>query len=593
MRLTRLYSNQSDVFGPIPFNPGLNVVLAEIRNRKNRNVDTHNLGKTTLGRLIDFCLLRKVDDDFFLVQHKRVFEDFVFFLELQVRDDEMLTLRRAAAQPSKISIKRHPSPMDLTDSAEREWEFADVPIERARQIVDGILNQRVLADWGFRNAIGYLVRVQNDYSDVFRLDKHRGKDAEWKPALAHLLGLDGSLVQKCYELDAAVADQDRAQKQLRLSLHGLADEPDKLEGLIGVKEEEVRTTDEQLSQFDFRDAEANINRELVDSIEADIAVLNEERYYIGTDVDDIRRSLDTKVKFDLKRVKELFEEAGVLFGDAVVNSYEDLLQFYGSITAEREQYLRKELRRLEARLHEIEDGLNGLNERRRLALAILQDHETFHKYRALAKRLAGSKADLESLYRQRQAFADLRKGEAELHRLADERFKATQTLDRKIQSQPERYRDIRQAFARITKHVVGHSAVLSSSINSAGNISFDAAFTTPDGVATSEDDGTSYKKLLCIAFDLALLYAYREVDAFPHFVFHDGALEALDHRRRLNLIEEMRGVAAHGVQQVITVIDSDLPMIDGNRRFDFDDSEVVVRLHDRGREGRLFKMAAW
>jgi uncharacterized protein YydD (DUF2326 family) len=271
----------------------------------------------------------------------------------------------------------------------------------------------------------------------------------------------------------------------------------------------------------------------------------------------------------------------------------NLLRFHGSITAEREQYLRKELQRLEGRLNDIENELNGLNERRRLALTVLQDHETFHKYRALAKRLAGSKADLEGLYRQRQAFADLRKGESDLHRLADERFNATQTLDRAIQSQPERYRNIRQAFARITKHVVGHSAVLSSSINSAGNISFDASFTTPDGVATSEDDGNSYKKLLCIAFDLALLYAYRAVDAFPHFVFHDGALEALDDRRKLNLIEQMRGLAAHGVQQVVTVIDSDLPMIDGKRRFGFDDSEVVVRLNDRGREGRLFRMAAW
>jgi uncharacterized protein YydD (DUF2326 family) len=65
-----LYSNKPELFEPIAFRSGLNVVLGEIRLPENKKKDTHNLGKTTLGSLIDFCLLAGRDPRFFLFKHQ-------------------------------------------------------------------------------------------------------------------------------------------------------------------------------------------------------------------------------------------------------------------------------------------------------------------------------------------------------------------------------------------------------------------------------------------------------------------------------------------------------------------------------------------
>lgn len=54
------------------------------------------------------------------------------------------------------------------------------------------------------------------------------------------------------------------------------------------------------------------------------------------------------------------------------------------------------------------------------------------------------------------------------------------------------------------------------------------------GNATSADLGHAYRKLLCIAFDLAVLRAHLD-DEFPRFVYHDGVLESLDDRKKENL----------------------------------------------------------
>ena len=42
-------------------------------------------------------------------------------------------------------------------------------------------------------------------------------------------------------------------------------------------------------------------------------------------------------------------------------------------------------------------------------------------------------------------------------------------------------------------------------------------------VATSEGKGTSYKKMLCAAFDMAVLETYAD-KSFYRFVYHDGIL---------------------------------------------------------------------
>lgn len=99
--------------------------------------------------------------------------------------------------------------------------------------------------------------------------------------------------------------------------------------------------------------------------------------------------------------------------------------------------------------------------------------------------------------------------------------------------------------------------------------------------------GVTYRKLLCIAFDLALILAH-DGEGFPAFVYHDDALGSLDNRKRENLRDVMRSRADRGVQQVVTVIDSDLPSEDF-----FDDDEIILRLHDDGDAGRLFKMPEW
>ena len=126
MKLSRMYSNRPNEFSPIEFVSGLNVVLAEIRLPENRKKDTHNLGKTTLGRMLDFGFLASRDANFFLFKHSGLFSDFVFFFEMELADGSYVSVRRSVAEASKVAFKKHTGRhQDFSTLPVHDWDHSD------------------------------------------------------------------------------------------------------------------------------------------------------------------------------------------------------------------------------------------------------------------------------------------------------------------------------------------------------------------------------------------------------------------------------------------------------------------------------------
>lgn len=107
MKLSKLYSNQPTLFFPIEFKDGLNVVLGQIKHPENYKKDTHNLGKTTLAKLLDFMFLAQRHPKQFLFKKFDIFKSFIFFLEIELDNGQFLTIKRSVENNTKISFKLH------------------------------------------------------------------------------------------------------------------------------------------------------------------------------------------------------------------------------------------------------------------------------------------------------------------------------------------------------------------------------------------------------------------------------------------------------------------------------------------------------
>lgn len=595
MRLSKLYANKPQIFGPIVFGAGLNVIVGEIRLPENRKRDTHNLGKTTVGRLLDFSLLKGKDPRFFLFKHSDKFEDFVFFLELALEGGGFLTIRRSVEAASKASFKKHDTAnQDFSALQEGEWDHWDVPFERAKELLDSLLDWRAVKPWSYRQALGYLLRSQDDYQDVFQLKKFASAHVDWKPFLTHMLGFDGLLVESHYRKEEEVAKKTEAAQIVRQELGGSSDDAGKIDGLLLLKRDEVDRKQKELDAFDFRAQDKAESVQLVDSVDAEIAELNAKRYTVTYNLRKIATSLeDDQLLFSAKDAETLFGEAGVLFQGQIKREFSELVAFNKAITDERRMYLKEEQKELRAEAKDIEARLTSLGQRRSELLGHLSETDVFGRYRQVSNELVTLRADITSLERQRDALQRLDGLRTEIRALSavEQELQAAVESDVKARHAPDSlFSRIRLYFSEIVQEVIDRKALLSVSVNKEGHLEFRAEILDEAGNASSAGSGHSYQKLLCIAFDLAVLRAYLP-ERFPRFVFHDGVFESLDNRKKKNLIAVIRRYTAMGIQSVITLIDSEL--LPANDESLFVEGDIALVLHDEGMAGRLFRMSTW
>jgi uncharacterized protein YydD (DUF2326 family) len=599
MKLVRLYSNRPSAFMPIAFNgvvdTDLSVIFARITRPKDSRRDSHNLGKTILISLIDFLLLKEVNEsNSFLIKHVDRFSEFVFFLELLTPDGAFVTVRRAVEASTRISLKRHGSDVsDLTLAGKEDWDHFEIALETARDILDSYLNLSVITPWGYRKGVSYFLRTQADYHDYFQISKfQKGQDSQWKPYLAHLLGLNAVNIQRKYELDTKIDDLERMKDERQAEVQIDEDDYSRVTALLEVKKSELSTLSEQLESFDFSEEEGRVNKEVVDDVERRIATFNDQIYKHTYDISLMKESLAQKVEFRLDTVKQIYDETSTYIPAELLKDYSELVTFNKKLTHERNVLLRQQVKALEAEVSEMRAELSTLNTKRVEYLRILRNADTFKKFKALQRILSQNQADVVYMEGQIERLGRVRDIARQIRTVELERQELINQITTDVESPGSTSKRVSVEFHNLVRRVLSLDGQFYVTLNRSANLEFkiDTKLSTKNAPVSSQSEGTSYKKLLCALFDIALLVVMAD-KPFYHFVYHDGILEGLDTRKRRVLLDLLREIAAkHNIQYIMSAIDSDLPRDEKDNRIEFPSKEIVLELSDQGARGRLFRM---
>lgn len=593
MKFSKLYSNEEYIFPTIDFHSGFNVVFAEVRDPLLKEKDSHNLGKTFLIQVIDFTLLSSIDSNHPFKRSPGIFEDFVFYLEIETVDGNYVTVKRYVNGRSAIFIHAHGTrKANLLELEDSNWTYSRLSLENARKHLNDLLSLHVIEPYKYRKGLGYFLRSQNDYDDAFRIPSfQRGPDIHWKPFVALLLGFDYQSVQNKHGLDERVKKLGVALKLVEEKAGSQSEKFDEIRGLIEIRSLAIERARAELNGFSFQGLETTITRTSINDVETQISHLNEQRYKLSYELQEIERSLETNIQFDLNKVQQIFQEAQVAFTQSLVRSYDELLEFNQRILESRKERLRTLRGKLVAQQAEITSQLALLDIKRQESLSILREQETFQKYQALQKVLFEWEQELTQLKQQLMQLNQAENIELEIEERKQEAIEALNDVRRSIREANETYSIIRKTFSEYVERVLSVQALLSVSMNQAGNLEFKVRTLDDDSAEreTSESEGTSYKKILATCLDLTLLSVYSNRH-FYRFSYHDGIFEGLDNRIKVSLIELVRDVCnQHGVQHILTVIDSDLPRDERDHKLLFRKNEIIRYLHDRGKDGRLFR----
>jgi len=582
MKLSKIYSDKN--FKNIEFSQGFNVVIAEIKD-KSQKKDTHGLGKTSLIDVINFILLGRFVKDKHILG-KPLFENQFFYGEILLNSGKYLTIKRGTDKPTKISFKLANATVE-NFTPPVTYDEEELSFDKAREYLNSMLNFNILPNWGYRKSVTYYLRSQNDYTDEFKLNKYQGKHRDWKPFVFDLLGGDGKLIIEKADTEEEIEGFKNNIATLKQEANIDIEERDKLVGLIDIKTEEKNNLSTQIDKFNFYTHEKSLNEELVFDIETKIQALSSQRYNRSYEIEKIDKSLASQhAEISMSDLERLFKEAQIFFEGQIKKEYSELIEFNESISAERTTYLQETLHNCHAELVDIEKNLSSLEKEKEDVLSYLTDKDTYTKFKAYQKELSKAEAEIDRMT-EKLGLIDKSSEYSEKIEANEEKLKS---LVKQIHDEISKrhHAQINRIFNGIISEVLNTNALISLKQNKEGNVEFSANYQNPeDSIETSEGRGNTYKRLLCMAFDLAILIYYSK-ESFYRFVYHDGALEGLDKRKRHALIEVAKKICAeNGLQYIMTLIDSDLPSVEG-KPLQFSEGEICLQLHDKDDSGKLF-----
>jgi uncharacterized protein YydD (DUF2326 family) len=602
MKLSKLYCN-IESFKKITFNlRGINVIYADVKTKLEDHKNSHDLGKTKLADLIDFLLLKGVDQKkHFLFklkdEHKlSIFNSYIFYLELLLNDGRFLTIKRSVNANSKISISVHNQRLEDYIPPVK-WDYEEIPIDKAKSILAEHLNFDFFFNkpYDYRKALSYSLRTPpDDYKDVYQLSKFsNGKHIFWKPFIFDLLGFDGDLLSKKYANDEEREEIAKFIETLKNEYSIKTEDRDDYVAQVQLVESNAKDIEQNIDKFNFYQQDKELIKKGIDEIEGSISEYNAISYNLNYEIERLENSIKNNFAFNIEKVTKVFAEANIFFSEQLKNDFSSLIEFNKKLTTERNKLIKTTLKTKKKELENINNQLQELNSKKESLLSFIQDTDTFRRFKQYQKELIKIEGQIFLIKEKIKQIDTIINKEKEDKVLLDEIQDTVRKLKAIYQSTEgnKKYSDIRTKFASFYKKIMDEDARMSWNINSSDNVDFPPPKVHEkqgEKLVTAKDEGNTYKKILCVAFDLAILISYNN-ESYYRFVYHDDVLSQQDagvKHRLLLLIREL--TSKYDLQYILSVIKSDLPTDEQDQLVYFPDDEVVLRLHDKDETGMLF-----
>ncbi|SDL86266.1 DUF2326 domain-containing protein [Pedobacter antarcticus] len=602
MKLSKLYAN-NETFKNIAFNlSGINVIYADVQTNLDDHKNSHDLGKTKIAELIDFLLLKTADQKkSFLFKLKNeegvsLFQEYVFYLEIQLNDGRYLTIKRAINNNTKISLVVN---VQKTEGfiEPTKWDYEDVSLDKAKMLIADFLNFNFFFNkpYDFRKALSYSLRTPpDDYKDVYQLNKFsNGKHIYWKPFIFDLLGFDGELLAKKYDNDEQREEIAKFIESLKNEYSIRIEDRDDLVAQMQLVEAHSAEVTDNIDKFNFYEQDKELIKKGIDDIENSISDFNSAVYRLTYELDRLQKSISNNFAFNIDKVQKVFNEANLFFPEQLKYDYNSLMEFNKKLTSERNKLIKTTIKKKQKELSEINGQLQLLNEKRESLLSFIQDTDTFRRFKQYQKELVKIESQVFALKEKIKHIDTILNKEKESKKLLEEIQETVNKLNKIYQSTEDnkKYSDIRAKFAAYYKRIMDEDARISWNINTSDNVDFPQPKVHEklgDKRVTAKDEGNTYKKLLCVAFDLAVLASYNN-ESYFRFVYHDDVLSQQDpgvKHRLLSLIHEL--TTKFDIQYIISVIKSDLPIDENDQLLYFPDNEIILTLNDKDATGTLF-----
>ncbi len=532
-----------EIIRNIIFHKGINLIIDET-STTNKKVSGNNVGKTTVLRLIDFCLGGKgeniyKDPEFREKGNNSTIEDYLkqnnIIISLTLKDDLDIT-----SSPEIVIQRNFLSRKDKIQTINGEKFNNDNFTKELKNLIFNSISLKPT----FRQIIAKNIRDEKSrLANTIKVLHPTTKQEEYEALFFFWLGIPIDASERKQQLFSLIKIETDLQKRLKKD-HNLS----QIDQSLIIIERSIKDLEEKKKHF-------NLNK----NYENDLEKLNEiksqlNRFSTKVGQLELRKELILESKTELekelvninvKQIEFLYKEAKLL-NPNIQKSFEDTLKFHNEMLQEKKNYILKELPNIEYEIVSLKKKINSLIEVEKKISYTLQKTGAFNELEIIISelnKLFEQKGNLEEQKRiWISSITKIKEYENELDNI-QEIIKSKENLLK------ERVTLFNNYFSEISQKLYDERFVLSYDRNEKG---YELSISTITG-----NPGTGKKKGQIAAFDLAYIQFVDKlgIDCL-HFILHDQ-LENVHDNQITSLLNEI--VSNINCQYVLPVLKDKLP----------------------------------
>lgn len=542
-------TSEGNTIREINFHKGINFIVDETKSSEGSDKQSgNNIGKTTVIRLINFCLGGSDKGIYQSKEFKNNLNEEVkaflidngVLITLQLRDDLDDPFSR------QIEIRRNflSNRKKILEINEQPVKVKDLDTELKRLIFGYEEDKPTFKQLKAKNIRDEAERLEN----TVRVLGHFGKPEEYEALYLFWLGVNYPSAEKKRSLLEEKRIEDTLYKRL------ISDNSEsKIQQFLNIVERDIEQQEKKKQNF-------NINEDY----ENDLESLNEVRaqlnlLYAKQSQLSLRKELIEESRVELERdianeeisqIAELYSQAKVVIPD-LQKSYEDIVAFHNQMISEKIHYVTEELPSLQEQLIKtVSDIQLNLSKEHQLVDS-LQKADAIDELQVIITELNGmyeQKGRLEEKSDQLQKTkATLAKIEKDLSAIDASIFSLNDIIQERVSS-------FNGFFSDISQRLYGEKFAMSATFEKARNS--ESSFYKLYIDSLNGQTGTGKKKGEIAAFDIAYV-KFSDKEQIPnlHFILHDQ-MEVVDDNQIIGLVRE---VVDANCQFVVPILRDKLP----------------------------------
>ena len=538
-------ASESEIIRNINFKNGINLIVDETPSAEDRSTG-NNVGKTTVLKLIDFCLGGNPKTIYTDNEDKK--KEYSYVKDFLIKNKILITLilKKSLYDENEIIIERNfLSRKDIVRRINGE-SFTEEEFEL--KLLKLIYPEHDSEKPTFRQLISHNIRYkdENINNTLKTLDKYT-TDAEYEALYLYLFGCRFKEGDKKQEYLTLLKQEESFKK--RLEAHQTKTAYETALSLIEMDIEELNKRKSNLNldvEFELKLNELNKLKYQINKISSEISNLDIRMNLIKEANEEL---LSSKTNIDVEELRQIYNQA-VNFIDKIQKTFEDLVKYHNAMIDEKIKYISKELPDLNKNIMLKKEHLQRLLEQEKELTDKITKTDSFEDLEKIIKDLNEKfmkKGEYENILQQlKDVEENIKNYSNKLDKINDDLF--SEDFEQIVKTQLDKFN---RFFSFISNYLYNERYAVKYDIATDKNGQRLYKFSSFN---TNLSSGKKQGEISC--FDIAYtLFADQENISCLHFILNDK--KELMHDNQLIKIAEI--VEEEGIQFVASILQDKLP----------------------------------